>query len=83
MMSASCYLCDKLSKSCHSEEDHLLLITNDSLLTIADPHCKDYRDLGLPGVSVGPAENSVLPLVHIDPRVVSKVLYCGATVEGA
>jgi hypothetical protein len=48
----------------------------------ADSHSKDYRDLGLPGVTVGPEENRALPLIHIDPVVVSKVLYCGMSVQG-
>eukprot|EP00983_Pelagomonas_calceolata_P063250 1147653-Pelagomonas_calceolata.AAC.1 len=48
----------------------------------ADLRSKAFQDLGLPGVTVGHSGSGVLPLVHIEPTVVSKVLYGGMSVEG-
>uniref|UniRef100_A0A7S3QQA7 PIG-P domain-containing protein n=1 Tax=Dunaliella tertiolecta TaxID=3047 RepID=A0A7S3QQA7_DUNTE len=54
-----------------------------SLHTVKDLRSKAFQDLGLPGVTVGHSGSGVLPLVHIEPTVVSKVLYGGMSVEEA
>ncbi|KAF5830407.1 PIG-P-domain-containing protein, partial [Dunaliella salina] len=53
-----------------------------SLHTVKDSRSKAFQDLGLPGVTAGHSGSGVLPLVHIEPTVVSRVLYGGMSVEG-